>query len=194
MGLYRVFIKYSVFSKILKYIPDSGLSRFPLSVCTQWQVKHQRCSKTCRVQENHNILRKNTIFNEHPVIQSYKLWNLLYCIIELRLSFFNEWYFLKARHRLKIFYKFSTRIEQLNRRTMWIIILRRHGVNVQGRSWVNLRVGPRPCPWPKCKMCCASISLAKEKHAGGEARPPRPPPPQMRPCQCHRVVPLHLLL
>ena len=29
------------FSKILKYIPDSGLSRFPLgvSVCTQWQVK-----------------------------------------------------------------------------------------------------------------------------------------------------------
>ena len=37
-------IKYCVFSKILKYIPDSGLSRFPLgvSVCTQWQVKAQR--------------------------------------------------------------------------------------------------------------------------------------------------------
>ena len=35
------------------YIPDSGLSRFPLgvSVCTQWQVKHQRCSRTCRVQK-----------------------------------------------------------------------------------------------------------------------------------------------
>ena len=34
---YRVFIKYCVFSKILKYIPDSGLSRIPLgvSVCTQ---------------------------------------------------------------------------------------------------------------------------------------------------------------
>ena len=33
---YRVFIKYRVFSKLLKYIPDSGLSRFPLggvSVC-----------------------------------------------------------------------------------------------------------------------------------------------------------------
>ena len=31
------------FSKILKYIPDSGLSRFPLgvTVCIQWQVKHQ---------------------------------------------------------------------------------------------------------------------------------------------------------
>ena len=34
---YRVFIKYCAFSKILKYIPDSGLYRFPLavSVCTQ---------------------------------------------------------------------------------------------------------------------------------------------------------------
>ena len=33
---YRVFIKYCVFSKVLKYIPDSGLSRFPLgvNVCT----------------------------------------------------------------------------------------------------------------------------------------------------------------
>ena len=57
------------FSKILKYIPDSGLYRVPLgvSVCTQWQVKHQRCCRTCRVEKNNNILRKNTIFNEHPV-------------------------------------------------------------------------------------------------------------------------------
>ena len=69
---YRVFIKNCVFSKILKYIPDSGLSRFPLGVneCTQWQVKHQCCSsRTCRVQKNHNILGKNTIFNEHPVYE-----------------------------------------------------------------------------------------------------------------------------
>ena len=53
--IYRVFIKYCVFSNILKYIPDSGLSRFPLdvSVCTQWH-----CSKIYRVQKNHNILRK----------------------------------------------------------------------------------------------------------------------------------------
>ena len=68
--MYTVFIKYCVFSKILKYIPDSGLSQFPLggvSVCTQWQVKHQRRSRYGRVQKNHNILRKNTIFNEHPV-------------------------------------------------------------------------------------------------------------------------------
>ena len=59
------------FSEILKYIPDSGLSRFPLgvSVYTQCQVKHkQRYSRTCRVQKNHKILRKNTLFNEHPVV------------------------------------------------------------------------------------------------------------------------------
>ena len=61
--------KKCFFSKILKYIPDSGLSQFPLgvSVCTQWQVKHQHCSRTCRVHKNHNILRRNTISNEHPV-------------------------------------------------------------------------------------------------------------------------------
>ena len=35
--MYRVFIKYCVISKILKYVPDSGLSRFLLSVsvCVQ---------------------------------------------------------------------------------------------------------------------------------------------------------------
>ena len=45
------------FSKILKYIADSGLSWFPFGVseCTKWQVKHQFCSRTCRVQKNHNI-------------------------------------------------------------------------------------------------------------------------------------------
>ena len=73
-----MFIKYCVFSKILKYIPDSGLSlslsRFFLGVytglhawTTKWQVEDQRCSRTGRVKKNHNILRKNTIFNEHPV-------------------------------------------------------------------------------------------------------------------------------
>ena len=64
-----------VFSKILRYILDSGLSRFPLgvSVCTQ----HQRCSRTSRVQKNHNILRKNTIFNEHPVCSQIRKGYLL---------------------------------------------------------------------------------------------------------------------
>ena len=68
--IYRVSIKYCVFSKILRNISDSGLSRFPLGVSeiTQWKVKHQRCnSRTYRVQKYQNILRKNTIFNEHPV-------------------------------------------------------------------------------------------------------------------------------
>ena len=49
---YRMFIKYSVFSKILKYVPDS----LGVIVCTQWQVKHHHCSRTDRV----------TIFNQHP--------------------------------------------------------------------------------------------------------------------------------
>ena len=50
---YRVLIKYCVFSKILKYIPDSGLSRFPLgvSVCTQWQVKPQRLQQNWQSSE-----------------------------------------------------------------------------------------------------------------------------------------------
>ena len=61
---YRVLIKYCVFSKILKYIPDYGLSRFPLvvSVCTQWQVKPQclqqnlhSSEKSQHFKEKHNI-------------------------------------------------------------------------------------------------------------------------------------------
>ena len=69
--MYIVFTKYCVFSKIFKSIPDSGLSRIPLvvSVCTQWQGKSQR-TRNFRAQKNHNILRKNTIFNEHPVVFS----------------------------------------------------------------------------------------------------------------------------
>ena len=68
------------FFKNLEYIPDSGLYRFPLggfSVCTQRQVKHQRCGgRTWRVQKNHNILRKNTIFNQHPVVYTVDLYGL----------------------------------------------------------------------------------------------------------------------
>ena len=72
--LYLVFIEYCVISKILKYIPDSGLSRFPLgvSVCTQWQVKHQRFRRTDRVQKNHNILKKNTIYVWKPFLKSFE--------------------------------------------------------------------------------------------------------------------------
>ena len=49
----------------------SGLWPFSVSprcqLCTQWQIKHQRCSRTGRVKKNHNIL-KNTIFNAHPAL------------------------------------------------------------------------------------------------------------------------------
>ena len=39
-----------------------------VSVCTHTrQVEHQRSSRTGRVQKNSDILRKNTIINEHPV-------------------------------------------------------------------------------------------------------------------------------
>ena len=57
---YRVFIKYCFF-RFFKNIPASGLSLFSLgvSVCTHTrQVPHQRCTRTSRVQKNHNILRK----------------------------------------------------------------------------------------------------------------------------------------
>ena len=52
--LYRVFIKYCVFSLRLENIPDSGLSLFSLcvSVCTHTrQVEHQRCSRKGRVKK-----------------------------------------------------------------------------------------------------------------------------------------------
>ena len=66
---------------------NSGLSRFPLGVsCTQWQVKHQSCSRTCRVQKNHNILRKNKIFNEPLKLGSYS--STLPC------SFRSTWFLL----------------------------------------------------------------------------------------------------
>ena len=63
---YRVFIKYcGFFSKISKYIPDSGLSRFFLGVynglhawTTKWQVEDRCCSRTGKVKKSHNILRK----------------------------------------------------------------------------------------------------------------------------------------
>ena len=58
---YRVFIKYCVFFENFKIFPDSGLSLFSLavSVCTHTrQVEHQRCSRTDRVQKNHETIRK----------------------------------------------------------------------------------------------------------------------------------------
>ena len=56
------------FLKILKYIPDSGLSRF-CSSCLNQQNGRQNTSAAAKLAEfRKNILReKNTLFNEHRV-------------------------------------------------------------------------------------------------------------------------------
>ena len=66
--------KIWVFFENFIYITDIGLSRFFLGLytglhacTTKWQVEHQRCSRTVRVQKNSKILRKNTIINKQPV-------------------------------------------------------------------------------------------------------------------------------
>ena len=59
---YWVFIIYCVFSQILIYIFRTLFS-LDVSVCTHtWQVEHQRCGRTGRVQKIQKNLRKNTIF------------------------------------------------------------------------------------------------------------------------------------
>ena len=45
---------------------------------TTRQVEHQRCSRTGRVQKNQKILRKNTIFNEHPVYLNCLILSLIF--------------------------------------------------------------------------------------------------------------------
>ena len=67
---YRVFIKYCVFRKFLyifRTLASLGVYTGLYAWTTKWQVEHQRYSRTGRVKKNHNILRKKTIFNEHPV-------------------------------------------------------------------------------------------------------------------------------
>ena len=55
--MYRVFIKYCVFSKLFEIFRT--LFSLGVSVCTLTrQVEHQRCNRTGRVQKNHKILRK----------------------------------------------------------------------------------------------------------------------------------------
>ena len=63
---YRVFIKNCVISEDFNIFLT--LFSLSVSVCTHTrQVENQRCSRTDRVQKNPKVLRKNTIFNEHPV-------------------------------------------------------------------------------------------------------------------------------
>ena len=63
-GIYRVFMKYCVLSKILKYIPDSGLSQFPFCISTMYamvgetpalQQNWQSSEKSEHSKEKHNI-------------------------------------------------------------------------------------------------------------------------------------------
>ena len=53
-GSYRVFIKYCVFTKISKYFPDSGISRFFLVVYTGLHacVDHEMAGRTPVLQQN----------------------------------------------------------------------------------------------------------------------------------------------
>ena len=58
---YRVFIKYCGFSKILRYIPDSGLSQFSFGVTMAGQTTAlqqqnlQSSEKSQHFEEKHNI-------------------------------------------------------------------------------------------------------------------------------------------
>ena len=56
---YRVFNKYCVFSKTLRYTPDSGLSRFPLGVSER---VHNARSNTSAAAAELPELRKITTF------------------------------------------------------------------------------------------------------------------------------------
>ena len=67
--MYRVLIKYCVFSKILIYFPDSVFSRYQC-------VYTHPAGRTPALQQNwqsseklHNFKEKNTNFNEHPVLE-----------------------------------------------------------------------------------------------------------------------------
>ena len=75
---YMVFIKYCVFFRFVKNIPDSGLSLFSLGVrvCTHTrQVENQRCSRTDRVKKNHKILReKKYLMNTLYVKRILWIW------------------------------------------------------------------------------------------------------------------------
>ena len=65
MLLYRVFIKYCVFSEDFKIFRTP----FPVFPLCQFMYTHQT-GRTPALQQNwkkNHILRKNTIFNEHPV-------------------------------------------------------------------------------------------------------------------------------
>ena len=71
--LYRVFIKYCVFSKILKYIPDSGLSRFP----PRCQCVYKMTGQTPALQQNWQSSKEN--FLKHLLVNF--AYNSLYLFV-----------------------------------------------------------------------------------------------------------------
>ena len=60
MNIYRVFIEYGVLLKILKYIPDSGLSRFPLV----HKCVYTMAGQTLALQQNWQSSEKSQHFKE----------------------------------------------------------------------------------------------------------------------------------
>ena len=66
----RPSVSYRVFIKYCNFVTIAFLCFLSVSVCVHTrQVEHRRCSRTGIVQKIHKILRKNTIFNEHPVLE-----------------------------------------------------------------------------------------------------------------------------
>ena len=52
----QIFCKYD--TGCIRILASLGFPSVSVSVHTRWQVKHQHCSRTWRVQKNHNIFRK----------------------------------------------------------------------------------------------------------------------------------------
>ena len=74
----RVFIKYCVLSEILKYVPDSGLYRFPLSVSVCVHNGRSNTSTAAELAEFRKIT--STIFYEHHVCE-YKFICVIFRIL-----------------------------------------------------------------------------------------------------------------
>ena len=64
---YRMFIKYCVFSKILKYSGLLPFSVFPRCQCVYTHQAGRTPAPQQSSEKSQNLKEKNTIFNEHPV-------------------------------------------------------------------------------------------------------------------------------
>ena len=127
-----MFTKYcGFFSKNFKYIPDSGLSRFPLRVvCTH--VNLQRRSRTCRVQKNHKTLRNNTILNEHPVYWPVCLENRILLNLWIHFVFL----FFSLKFSLLSFLVFKSPVQRPNNLQRMHIILRDWNIYLSNNTYI----------------------------------------------------------